>query len=179
MLSQSMETIIDVLVARHNAVRESLNSKGDISLMLDIDHEFRKVLVLSIGSFFESQITDSMSNLANNTQSERIATLIKAKAISRQYHTYFDWGGNNPNSFLKLFGTAFKESVQKEMKKNSQLTNGCSGFLKLGDKRNVLVHENFGNAQMDWTLEEIMQMYRSALVFITYLSGRVQEKEIY
>lgn len=169
-----METIIDVLIERHYKVRESLNNQGEISLMIDVDDEFRKVLVLSVGSFFESQITDSVSSLANNTQSERITSLIRAKAISRQYHTYFDWDGKNPNKFLSLFGQTFKEKISAELKENTRLNNGCQAFLRLGQKRNFLVHENFAIAPIDWTLEEIVQMYRSAYEFVTYLSGRVQ-----
>ena len=114
-----------------------------------------------------------MSSLAHSFQSDRIASLIKVKAISRQYHSYFDWDGKNPNKFLSLFGNTFRDKVTVEMKENPQLIDGCQTFLKLGQKRNILVHENFANAPIDWTLEEIMQMYRSAFDFVNSLSKRI------
>ena len=172
-----MKSIIDVLVERHNKVKEFLNEGGEVSLISNIDDEFRKVLVLSIGSFFESEITKAMHELAYKTQSERIANLIKAKAISRQYHTYFNWEGKNPNSFLALFGTTFKNAVSEEMQKNPSLHEGCRDFLKLGQRRNFLVHENFASAPMDRTLDEIQRMYKSALKFVAYLSDRIQNDQ--
>jgi len=169
-----METIIDVIIQRHDLVRESLIAQGEVTLLADIDNEFRKILVLSIGSYFENQISGSIEVLVRTSNSERIISLVKNKAIERQYHTYFDWNGKNPNSFLGLLGASFKEKINSEIKKDSTLSDGCEAFLKLGQKRNILAHENFADASLDWTLEEIKYLYFSALKFVSFLSIQIQ-----
>jgi len=93
-----MTTIIDILIERHEKISAFFKTHNEISLMADTDDEFRKVLVLSVASFFEKQITDAVARLAVSTNSERVESLIRKKAISRQYHTYFSWTGNNANS---------------------------------------------------------------------------------
>ena len=47
-----MTTIIDVLIARHEEIKAFFETHNEISLKVDRDDEFRKVLVLSIASFF-------------------------------------------------------------------------------------------------------------------------------
>ncbi|HLP60655.1 MAG TPA: HEPN domain-containing protein [Candidatus Deferrimicrobium sp.] len=171
-----METIINVLIDRHNRIRSYLEEKGEISLKTDSDNEFRKVLVLSISSYFESEITDALLNLARSTGSDEIVSLIRAKAISRQYHSLFAWDAKNINHFLKLLGESFKENVSAEISRDSRLDEGAKAFLKLGQKRNVLVHENFASVPIEWTTEEIAQLYKDASEFIQFLSQKISPR---
>ena len=167
-------TIIDTLLERHSKIGKFLEDQGEISLKSDSDDEFRKVLVLCIASYFEHLVTDAIIVLARSTSSEPIASLIKVKAVSRQYHTYFNWDGNNVNQFLKLFGDNFQNTVSAEIKKNSKLEQGAKAFLAIGQQRNILVHENFASVSLTWTTEEITQNYQSASEFVTYLTNKVQ-----
>ena len=141
------------------------------------DVEFRKILVLSVSSFFEQQITDAVFRLGASTNSKTVENLIETKAISRQYHTYFQWDGNNANQFLRLFGSDFKDEVEKEIKEDDSLNEGCKSFLRLGEERNRLVHRNFASAQIDKTLHEIQESYRKALAFVDFLSRRIQPQD--
>ncbi len=168
-----MPTIIDVLIERHMEIREFLNKNNEFSLASNSDDEFRKVLVLSIASYFESLITDSLSNLAQKTNSELVWNFVRHKAISRQYHTYFDWNGKNINTFLKLFGDSFKVSISRDIEQSDELKTGSMAFLNLGGKRNVLVHENFAASSIDWSIEEILKKYNSALNFINFLLNKI------
>ena len=137
----------------------------------------RKVLVLSVASFFEQRITDAVARLAASTASKRIENLVRRKAISRQYHTYFNWDGSNANQFLSLFGSEFKDEVEAEIRQDASLEEGCKSFLRLGRERNRLVHTNFASAPLDSTLEEIGDSYRKALDFVEYLSERIQPRQ--
>ena len=94
-----MTTIIDRLIERHQQISASLETQNEISLKSYADDEFRKVLVLSIASYFEHQIVDALSRLAESANSEQVENLIKSKAIARQYHTYVDWESRNANRF--------------------------------------------------------------------------------
>jgi len=168
------ENIIDILIKRHEEVRHFFSQQGEVTLADDSDAEFRKVLILSITSFFEHEITSAISELAENSSSPRIFELVKAKAISRQYHTYFDWkDGKNINSFTKLFGESFKQEIEKELKQR-ELTEGMKLFLILGQERNILVHENFAAASISWTVDEIVEKYEKALEFVIFLLERLR-----
>ena len=165
---------IDSLIERHEEIGAFFDEHDEISLRDYADSEFRKVLVLSVASFFEQQISDAVARLAASTNSRRVENLIRFKAISRQYHSYFNWDGNNANKFLSLFGSEFKDEVAAEIRQDSSLEEGCKSFLRLGQERNRLVHSNFASAPLDKTLLEIQDSYRKALDFVEYLSKRIQ-----
>jgi len=167
------ENIIDILIKRHEEVRHFFSQQGEVTLADDSDAEFRKVLILSIASFFEYEITSAISDLAENSSSPRIFELVKAKAISRQYHTYFAWEDKNINRFTKLFGESFKQEIEKELKQR-ELTEGMKLFLILGQERNILVHENFAAASISWTVDEIVEKYEKALEFVIFLLERLR-----
>ena len=171
-----MSTIIDTLIERHERICAFLDNAGEISLRLDVEDEFRKVLVLCIASFFESEITNAISLLAQRSQSECIISLIRSKVVARQYHTYFDWNSKNINKFLSLFGEYFRDTLNSEIKGNVELNEGMKDFIVLGQQRNVLVHENFASANLNWTTEEIVQKYRSAQTFVSYLAAKIENQ---
>lgn len=169
-----MSTIIDVLIKRHMEIRNFLSENAQISLASDSDDEFRKILVLSIASYFESLITDALVDLAKNTKSDLVWNFVKNKAISRQYHTYFDWKGRNVNMFLGLFGDSFKTKISRNIDEDNELKIGSINFLNLGNKRNILIHENFASASIDWSVEEITEKYKSSLKFINFLLEKMR-----
>jgi len=169
-----MTTIIERLLERHSQISASLESQNEVSLKSYADDEFRKVLVLSIASYFEHQIVESVSRLAEGAGSEQVENLIKSKAIARQYHTYFDWESRNANRFLSLFGSKFKSEVSTEIDTDRSLEEGCESFLTLGRVRNRLVHENFAEFNLDYALEDIVALYEKALYFVVFLSERIQ-----
>jgi hypothetical protein len=37
------------------------------------------------------------------------------------------------------------------------------------------VHENFASANIDWTIDEIVEKYKRALAFVNYLSNKLLE----
>ena len=172
-----MATIIDRLVERHRQISASLETQNQISLKSYADDEFRKVLVLSIASYFEHEIVDAVSRLAESANSEQVENLIKSKAIARQYHTYFDWESRNANRFLSLFGRNFRNDVSREIRADRSLEEGCESFLTLGRTRNRLVHGNFAEFGLDYALEEIVDLYGKALRFVAYLSERIQPQD--
>lgn len=70
-----------------------LLSKGEVSFATYIDSVYKKVLVLSAASYFESKVSELISKYATKVSGsdKRIVNLIESKVIERQYHTLFDW----------------------------------------------------------------------------------------
>ena len=171
------KTIIDVLYEENQKIDRFLEEHGEISLRKNVDNNFRKALLLSIASYFEHEIGEIILRVvkAQTNNAKPVVDFIKNKAIERQYHTYFDWNSQNANKFFSLFGSGFKQFMQKELNSDEQLALSISSFLELGRIRNQLVHQNFAIFPLDKTVNEIYQLYNNALVFIEVFPVKLQE----
>lgn len=148
-----------------------LLGKEEISFATYIDSVYKKVLVLSAASYFESKISELISNYATNASGsdKRIVKLIESKVIERQYHTLFQWDAKNTNAFWKLFGEKTKEKVRQKINSDEKLREAERCFIELGRRRNLLVHENFAEFDVNITVKEIYGKYREACNFISLI----------
>ena len=148
-----------------------LIGEGEVSFATYINNVYKKVLVLSAASFFESAITKQISAYAVNATKldKRIVTLIESKVLERQYHTLFDWNSNNTNVFWKLFGETTKSKVRELISMDENLKKAERAFIDLGKQRNLLVHENFAEYDVNTTVEEIYDKYKDACIFLKFV----------
>lgn len=148
-----------------------LIGKGEVSFATYINDVYKKVLVLSATSYFETKIADLISGYAKKVSEsdERIVNLIKSKVIERQFYTLFDWNANNTNFFWKLFGEETKVSVRKKIDCDEKLGEAERCFIELVKQRNLLVHENFVEFDVNNTVEEIYEKYCQACNFISLI----------
>ena len=88
--------LIEQLVGNHGEINEILLQQGQLSLQTSIVSHYRKILLLSCASYYESKIQEIVLTFAREKSGdERIFFFLKNKAISRQYHTYFNWDSSN------------------------------------------------------------------------------------
>lgn len=147
-----------------------LMSNDETSLRVLVDSNFRKSILLASASYFERQVTDLISEYAQScANDERIIFFIQNKALSRQYHTLFDWNAKNCNAFLGLFGDEFKNQFREKVSKDGQLDKAIKDFLEIGRERNRLVHQNFGSYSLEKTADEIHDLHLSAKSFLIHL----------
>jgi hypothetical protein len=171
-----MTTAIDLLIERHDAVLNFLRESNETSMALDFEDSYKKLLVLTCSSLFESLLINSIYDFAKNSSDDaRIAELVRNKALSRQYHTFFDWDKTNVNKFLGVFGEGYKQDVVENLNINESLMQGMRDFLQIGALRNRLVHGNLVEASPDLTVLEIKEKFYSAWVFLEYLSGTLEK----
>lgn len=158
----------DVIKALGVSEPSSAISAGDI---------FRKALVLAAASYFEYRVSgcvlDFVEERANGDA--LVIGLVKNKAISRQYHTWFKWDDTNANQFFSLFGAAFRQVMVDRVRANDDLKASIRAFLEIGNERNKLIHQDFASFALEKTLDEIYALYEKSLVFVdglaTYLRG--------
>jgi hypothetical protein len=145
-----------------------LMEHGEVTFATYIQDVYKKVLLLSAASFFEAKISDILLRFAKTAAKDdfRVVSLIEKKIIERQYHTFFNWDGNNTNTFWSLFGEEFKTSVRKRIDKSDNCKQAELDFLDLGRRRNLLVHKNFSEFDIDITIDDIYRKYESAGVFV-------------
>lgn len=170
----SSATIIENMHNDNKGILQYLSENGEISYASLLDEKLKKMLLLSAASYFEKEITDTISKYVEKVtnQNETVTAFVQKKAISRQYHTYFNWDASNCNSFLGLFGQQFKEEVQKEIEIR-ELEKSVKNFLELGKLRNLLVHSNAATFSIDKTSDEIFDLYKSAQVFINFIKEKL------
>lgn len=165
------QSIVDRIYQDNLDLLKFLEEKNEPSFKVQFDTIFTKTLLLSAASYFEHEICRIVQTfIERKTQNDEcIISIVKQKAIERQYHTYFDWNGKNANQFFSLFGNTFKQNKLKEVKDDPTLESAIKSFLELGKERNKLVHQNFANCTIEKTAKEVYELYQEATVFIDFL----------
>ena len=178
-------TVVDTLQDEYSSIVDFLSIENQPSLASDVNKHFKKVLVLSSASYFEHEIQNILTSFVANCSNDNIMviSLLKQKAISQQYHTYFDWGtknqpdkpGKNANKFFSLFGDDFKKEMETIIKQDTSLDESIKAFMEIGHLRNILVHSNFASYNFDnKTTDEIYKLYDKGLKFIEFLKEKIK-----
>lgn len=161
---------IDMFIKHYTELKNYLDKTENVSYSIALSDNYRKILLLSCASFYESQITELVKDFVrrNSSADTRIFEFINNRAISRQYHTFFSWNENNINNFLGMFGLEFKDKIAREIKNNDDLRKYVRAFLEIGRERNKMVHENFLEYKLDKTFQEINNLHNDAIKLIEY-----------
>jgi hypothetical protein len=168
------QSIVDRIYQDNLDLLNFLEEKREPSFMIQFNTVFTKTMLLSSASYFEHEICRMIqAYIGRKTQNDDcIISIIKQKAIERQYHTYFawkNWESGNINTFFSLFREAFKEKRSQEVKTNDDLKSAVKAFLEIGNERNKLVHQNFADCTVEKTAEEVYKLYKQAMLFIDFL----------
>lgn len=163
----AQDTVVDRCWREFAEVAEMLQEAGELSLYNTMNDLFRKILLLTAASHFESEMQKSVESyvLESASGDELVASLVQKKAISRQYHTWFDWSRGNANQFFSLFGRDFLEYMKSQIENGNPTPNSVRAFIEIGENRNRLVHQNFGEFQMEKSMQEVYELYSEAKEF--------------
>lgn len=165
------KTIIETEYERQSVLIKYLEAQNETSFATDAKANLTKNLILGTASYYETVICELIRDVAKrySGDNEYICTLVEQKAIKRQYHTFFNWDGNNANQFFALFGEAFSAKARTSARENRELDEGIKAFLRLGNLRNELVHINFLTYEVKQIPEDVIDLYRKAERFIEFL----------
>jgi len=174
----SDQTPVDRLYEESSSVIQALGST-EPSLFVSAGDIFRKALVLAVASYFEYRVTTCVLEFVRERAngSSLIVGLVTNKAISRQYHTWFNWDGTNANQFFSLFGSEFRQMMGDRVNASDELRASIRAFLEVGSERNKLIHQDFASFSLEKTLDEIYDLYRLSLLFVNGLSTHLAECE--
>lgn len=158
---------IEALNNEYIELIEFCKLNNQVSFEMYINDTYKKSLLLSAASYFEVAITRAIHDFVDrkSRQNTEIVAFVDNKAMKRQYHTFFNWDGNNANQFFGLFGDAFKHKAREQIQAK-ELGEAEIVFLAIGRERNRLVHQNYIEAQINDTFEEIYAKYRKACDFV-------------
>lgn len=162
--------LIEHIYQRQTQMRQFFIDHGEPTFAAEIQISGPKTLIFATASAFESEIVEHVRNfvLAGTRGNSALIGLIESKAISRQYHTWFDWEASNANRFLSLFGADFKAYAQPSLS-NDPMKESVTSFLRVGNLRNQMVHQNYATFNLDKTLDEARQTCLEAELFVAGL----------
>ncbi|MCB2261540.1 MAG: hypothetical protein LGR52_01135 [Candidatus Thiosymbion ectosymbiont of Robbea hypermnestra] len=164
------ETIVEQLHEQFLDIVDQIDDR-EITLRLTAEEIFRKSLLLSAASYFETRIMESLMDIVSSSTDGNllIEEFVRNKALSRQYHTLFQWGAGNANAFFGLFGVGFQSYMKKKVGEQEGMSESIRAFLEIGHERNQLVHQNYGTFVLEKNAKEIYESYLKARLFVEAL----------
>ena len=175
-----MTSPVDRLYGEFIALKTYLDAKGEVSLSSSADENYRKALILSAASYFETRVCDDIKQYVEDVCAVGtfVPDLVKNKAINnRLYFTFFAWNETNANQFFSIFGDAFKQRMVREVTDSQELQLSIKAFLEVGRERNRLVHQNFASFVLEKTAAEIFELYEHALYFVDLIPTRLRQRQ--
>ncbi|HYF36772.1 MAG TPA: HEPN domain-containing protein [Prosthecobacter sp.] len=162
-----MHNLLQGLFTEAAELTDFLTAAGQISLLRFASDNSKKAIVLSAASLFEHRVTEALLGYVDRISSsnECIISLVKIKAIKRQYHTYFDWENGKAGPFYALLGEVLGAQLKTECAKEPG-KGRISAFLELGQLRNCLVHQNFAQYVIEKSSDEICALCEKADAFV-------------
>lgn len=165
--------IVDRLYEDFSSLREFLADNKGVQLLPTIEENFPKTMLLAAASHFEQRLSRTVEELVIGETEEGhvLVWLVKNKAISRQYHTWFDWDARNANRFFRMFGRDFGRRAAEWVDADPELGRSVSDFLEIGRERNRLIHMDFAGEK---TALEVYELYKSAGAFVEWVPVAIQ-----
>jgi hypothetical protein len=160
--------VVDTMYAEFKDAAAVLVGANELSLQIMLESNFRKTLLLSAASYFEYTLSREVATFTDEITDGNmmIGSLVQTKAISRQYHTWFDWKSSNANQFFSMFGQDFRDHMAKKVAADVILSTSIKAFMEIGRYRNQLVHSDYASHLINKTLEEIYKLYLEANEFM-------------
>lgn len=171
------ETSVDKLYKDLEELVDFLSSSEETSLEVTARDVGRRCLMLAIGSYFEHTLCKHVLDfIASETHDcEPAVQFVKNKAITRQYHTWFEWKAKNASNFFALFGPGFKTHMEELVKANDHLNESIKAFLEMGQTRNRLAHQDYSVFTSEKTSEEAYEKFKIAIRFVEQLPRQLAE----
>lgn len=170
-------TAIDSFYLEFRNLIEYLQKQEEPSFSVFAEDSFRKSLLLSAASYFERVLMAQVLAFASDSAhpDRLLPALVKARVISRQYHTWFEWSSTNANQFFGFFGDEFKAYMKSKIDGDPDLDKGVKAFMKIGGDRNRLVHQDFATFTLETTTDEIYNAFVAARYFVEALPDHLKE----
>lgn len=164
------------LYERQTELKREISKGSDLTLITSIEELNQKTLLLAAASEFEHNLSSAVRRYVNDRcgGNEGLVSILEAKAISRQFHTWFDFKSLSENPFYAMFGKNFSDHMKAIKKAEEPFAESAKSFLEVCHLRNQLVHSNYVTFPLEKTAEEILGSYNSGCKFITRVSEELR-----
>jgi len=173
-------TLVEVLYKDSIEVVQYLLEQGEISYSNTLGGAVPKIVLLAAASYLEVEVCRHINEFygeVTGQQNEAVA-FVNNKAVSRQYHTFFDWRSGSANSFFRLFGEDALSHFKVRMGSDVDLVVAVKDFCSLGNLRNQLVHGNYAAFALERTAQEIFVLYESTSRFVERIPELIRHRSL-
>lgn len=141
-----------------------------------LNRSYHKHLLLAAASSLEDQVKRLVERIFTTTGNDRLGYFVSRRVMARQYHTLFDWDNASAVAFFSSFGDTCARAFKTSLREDASLKEECEAFLRLGQLRNQLVHNDYATALVELTPSEIMEKYELAQTFVSRIEPLVVER---
>ncbi|MGH9483309.1 MAG: HEPN domain-containing protein [Terriglobales bacterium] len=167
----------DPVEAYHQHAIDALALLGtaEPSLSAALRANLSKGMLLAAASFFEFGLMRHLEHVYRSRLeiAPHLAEFVIKAGMERRYHSLFAWKENNANQFFALFGEDFARRLKELVAGDDELRTAVRDFMRLGQLRNELAHENFAAYSLNLTLDEVFTLYQSARKFLAELQMQI------
>ncbi|WP_133478516.1 HEPN domain-containing protein [Cognatilysobacter segetis] len=170
-----MSSAVAALKEDADGIKAALGSAGELSLIVTAEDVLRRSLLIAAASAFEHELGRRIDAVftEQNCSPECLA-LIRTKAISRQFYTYFDFDGKNTNKLFIAFGGECKDRASAAIRASEELKAAQDAFLEICRTRNAMVHTNFAAFTIELSSDEIYDKYKLGLKFVDFFEAMIR-----
>lgn len=130
-----------------------------------LNRSYHKVILIAAASNLEAQVKKSVEKLFATHGREELGAFVTTRVMARNYHTLFDWPQETAAGFFGSFGTSCKTKFKSLMKEDESFSTAHNAFMKLGNLRNQLVHQDYASFLLDYTPRDLLGLYEHASRF--------------
>lgn len=175
-----------IIASRYQSSKQILTfvsdsiAKGQVDFInaeADVGNTLARDLLIAAASYHEHSIKklilEIYTKCLNNSY---LTSFIKCSALDRQYHTFFEWKKQEPqsiNKFISYFGNNFKTRFKILVGNEQLLAQAIIDFIYIGGTRNQMVHGNYASFNFPLTLDDVFRKYQSSMLFISRLQAEV------
>ena len=160
---------MDSIINRYNdiaSIHKKIIDSGEISLSVSVNDITTKDLLISMASYFESSVLESIEKFYRSiTSSEDAFEFVSKFALKRNFYKLFDFKTSNANCFFGFFGDGFKSYMKEIIDNQPHLRQSIADFMHICSTRNKLVHDNYSTAYIEDTTEDLISKFKSACLF--------------
>jgi hypothetical protein len=144
-----------------------------VSEAISVSESARKTLAIAAASAFEKDVTEMLYEFSDAVTfgNPYCRSLISERIVSRQYHALFQWDGQSAAGFFANFGPEARKFYDAKVRNDATLAQSVRDFLDLGRLRNEIVHRDYITYSFDKTLDDVINQYRSARLFVSFLGA--------
>lgn len=130
-----------------------------------LNRTYHKVILVAAASSLESQVKRIVESIFREHGRDELGNFIAKRVMARGYHQLFDWPNGTAKGFFSSFGTECADTFNALKKSDTEFAKQHSSFMRLGSLRNLLVHEDFATYALAETPEDLIALYRDAVLF--------------
>jgi hypothetical protein len=160
---------VAALKASADEIKKALETGGHLSLLVTAEDVLRRNLLIAAASYFEYELGQRIDRVFSGQGcTEECISIIRNKAISRQFYSYFDFKVANTNRLFAAFGVPCKDRAVGAIKDSTELKEAQQAFLEICSLRNNMVHENFAAFSMDISTDDVYAKFEKGVLFLDF-----------